>query len=178
MDSLIDGFVLTPSDTVDVINDVANYERKNSVYIHNITTGATVRVMPAAKKLPVGLTLSGTSGTANITINGTAYLATFNSDLATTASDFVTAHATALQARNIQVIQPTGSAVLIFKNVMSNAVSIANASGDLTGTALAKTPITVFVAQGEIFPVPVSRIYASTPTPPAGLVGLYSNVTK
>ena len=42
------------------------------------------------------LTLTGTSGTANIIVNGNTYLATFNTDLPTTASDFVTAYASEL----------------------------------------------------------------------------------
>lgn len=46
----------------------------------------------------IAVTLTGTGGTANIVVDGVEYLATFDTDLTTTASNFVTAHAAALLA--------------------------------------------------------------------------------
>lgn len=168
-----DGFTITPSDTLDVKDDVANYERVESVFLHNPDTAGTVRVMPAGKKVPVGFTFTGTSGTANVTINGTAYLATFNTSLAQTVTDFITSHAKTLKTLNIDISQPSGSAVLIIRGALVGSVSMANVSGNLAGTVLSKTPITIYLTQGAVFPLPVSRVYATTPTPPSGMIGLY-----
>ena len=88
------------------------------------------------------VTLTGTSGTANITINGTAYLATFATDLTTTATNFVTSHAVALNTAG--VIVTSSGAVLTFVAAdpsdlftISDAV---NATGNLAGT-LAVAPL-------------------------------------
>lgn len=166
-----DGFSITASDTLDVVEDVANFDRVESVYLHNPDAGGTVRVMPAGKRVPTGFTLTGTSGTANITVNGVAYLATFSSSLSTTAANFVTTHKKALKALGLDVFNQSGTAVLIFKGAYNP--SIANATGDLAGTALAATPITIYMTQGATFPMPIKRVYATTPTPPTGLIGMY-----
>lgn len=168
-----DGFPITPSDTLDIVEDVANYDRVESVYLHNPSTAGTIRVMPAGKRAPTGFTLTGTSGTANITVNGVAYLVTFSSALATTAANFVATHKKALKALNLDVVNQSGTAVLIFKGATHGNLSIANATGDLSGTALTATPITIYMNQGDSFPMPIKRIYASTPTPPTGLIGMY-----
>lgn len=86
------------------------------------------------------VTLTGTSGTANIDVDGTNYLATFNTDLTTTASDFVTSHATALNTADITVT--SNAAVLTFTAQSTTAFTIAapvNASGDLAGTESSAT---------------------------------------
>ncbi len=168
-----DGFAITASDTVDIKDDVANYTGAEFVYLHNPTaTGGTVRVMPAGKKNISGFTLTGTSGTANITVNGTAYLATFSSTLTVTATNFVSSWGKTLKERGIRV-RSTG-AVLIFEGVNQATLTIANVSGNLSGTALAQTPLTIYVNAGDVFPLAVSRVYATTPTPPAGIIGLLS----
>lgn len=79
------------------------------------------------------ITLSGTSGTANVAINGTNYLATFNTNLTTTGSDFVSTHGAALTALNVTVTADAG--VLTFTNATGNPmnISILNATGDLAG---------------------------------------------
>lgn len=168
-----DGFLITPSDTLNIKDDPNNYRRVESVFLHNIAAGATVRVMPAGKPLPHGFTLTGSSGTANINVNGRDYLATFNSSLPQTASDFVSSHAAALAALGITVTQMVGTALLVFTGVQAANLTITNASGNLNGTTLSRVPLTVFIEQGDVFPLAVSRVYASTPTPPAGLVGLF-----
>ena len=92
------------------------------------------------------VTLTGTSGTMNITIDGTDYLATFATDLTTTAANFVTAHATALLAEGITVT--SAGAVLSFANVNLNSGdtwSFTNASGNLNGSI---TSIDEYVVTG------------------------------
>lgn len=166
-----EGFVVTPSDTLDVQYDVANYEGVKAIVLHNVSAGGTVRVMPAGQSSQPGLTLTGSSGTANITVGGVAYLATFTSSLTTTATNFVASHKRALEAKGI-FVRSTG-AVLVFTGAVGNGVTIANVSGNLSGTVLADTPVTIYITQGGTSEIAVRRVYASTPTPPANLVGYY-----
>lgn len=82
------------------------------------------------------ITLTGTSGTANINVDGTDYLSTFNTDLTTTAADFVTSHSAALDTAGIVVTANAG--VLTFTpkaGGTSFTISITNATGDLAGTS-------------------------------------------
>lgn len=167
-----EGFTITPSDTVNVENDPNNHKRVKSVVIHNVDTGATVRVLPANQNAQPGLTLTGTSGTANITVREVAYLATYSSSLTTTATNFVNTHSAALLAVGVTV--RSAGAVLVFGGVPS--VTVANVSGDLSGTVLAATPVTIYIPQGGTSGIAVKRVYNTTPTPPAGLVGFYPTV--
>jgi len=88
-----------------------------------------------------GLTLTGTSGTANVDVDGVNYLATFNTSLTQTADDFVTTHAAALAAVGVTVTADTG--VLTFSGLTTviDAITITNASGDLAGTLAASVAI-------------------------------------
>lgn len=86
-----DAFIITPSDTVDIVADPNNLKLYKTVFVHNPSAGATVRVLPAD------------GGKDN------------------------------------------------------------------------NTPVTIYIAQGDVFPMAVRRVYNTSPTPPAGLIGL---VTK
>lgn len=92
------------------------------------------------------LTLTGTSGTANINVSGTNYLATFATNLTTTAANFVTAHATALLTAGVTVTSAAG--VLTFKatNAKVASITITNATTDLAGTLAAAVSIAVDAA--------------------------------
>jgi len=81
------------------------------------------------------VTLTGTSGTANIKVGTTNYLATFATDLTTTAANFVTTHAAAiLAAKGLVVTAALG--VLTFVGVAEGfpAITITNATTNLAGT--------------------------------------------
>lgn len=83
------------------------------------------------------ITITGTSGTADITLaGGLTKTATFNTNLDTTASDFVSANAAAYAAVGITIT--SGTATIIFTaataGVSFTAPAIANATGDLAGT--------------------------------------------
>jgi len=89
------------------------------------------------KKRVDTITLKGTKGTATIVCNGVTRTATFATDLATTASNFVSANAAAYLAAGV-VLTSSGPS-LIFKAVTSGAEfisdsSVTNATTDLTGT--------------------------------------------
>lgn len=166
-----DGFAVTPSDTVDIKDDIGNVAGVSSVFLHNVAAGATVRVMPAATRTPNGLTLTGTSGTANVSINGVNYLATFSSSLTVTAAAFVTSHRAALSALNITVT--SNGAQLRFKGANQATLAVANVTGDLAGTVFAPVAVTIYIPQGGTSMIAVRRVYNTAPTPPAGLIGYH-----
>ncbi|MCB1711382.1 MAG: hypothetical protein KDH96_02520 [Candidatus Riesia sp.] len=88
------------------------------------------------------VTLTGTSGTANVVVNGTNYLATFNSSLTTTATDFVTAHGATLSALGITVTANAGVLTFTTASESQPTLSVANVSGDLAGTVGTPAPAT------------------------------------
>lgn len=96
-------------------------------------------------------TLTGTSGTANVTVNGVAYLATFDTDLTTTAANFVTTHAAALLLRGIVVTSSTADVILTSSIAgvdFIGTTAVANVSGNLAGSVAATTPNTAAAALG------------------------------
>ena len=91
------------------------------------------------------LTLTGTSGTANVSVGGTNYLATFATNLDTTGANFITAHgATILTAKGVTVAD-LGSGVLRFTGPTAtiNAITITNATTNLAGTLAASALVLV-----------------------------------
>lgn len=107
--------------------------------------------------------LSGTSGTANINVNGVNYLATFNTSLFQTAVNWVTANQAALNAIGIRVFA-IGSGIngrIRFgaaSNVVLDAITITNVTTDLSGTLINDFTGTALSAQDHII-VP----YVGTP---------------
>jgi hypothetical protein len=89
------------------------------------------------------MSVTGTSGTANVTLNGAVYLATFDTNLTTTAANFVTAHAATILALSGEILVASAVADITFTSGVSGAPltsSIANVSGDLAGTVAVTTP--------------------------------------
>lgn len=86
-------------------------------------------------KLSQALTLTGTSGTANVAIGGVNYLATFATDLSTTRANFVTAHKAAIElATGGTLTGATSVITLVAPRASFQNMSIANATGNLAGT--------------------------------------------
>jgi hypothetical protein len=98
------------------------------------------------------LTLTGTSGTANVTIDGTVYLATFATDLTTTAANFVTAHAAAILSAHGYTVT-SSAADVIFTQTKGNAgdPTIANVSGNLAGSNVATQAATQLIIYAKAF---------------------------
>lgn len=133
----------------------ADYKEYDGFWTRIIEDFASVSI-PAAQRITLSnaavkqvdtTTLTGTAGTANITVNGVAYLATFATDLTTTAANFVTAHAATIAAREHGIVVTSSGATVIFTagvegrpQTISNAV---NASGNLAGTTAATTANTL-----------------------------------
>jgi hypothetical protein len=88
-------------------------------------------------------TITGTSGTANITINGVAYLATFATNLNTTAANFVAAHAATIAARFGRCsVTNSGATVIVEAGIPGLDVTVSapvNATGDLAGSVAPTT---------------------------------------
>lgn len=86
----------------------------------------------------ISITLSGTSGTANINVNGVNYLATFNTSLYQTAVDWVSLNQSTLNALGI-VVFALGSGAdgrIRFgssNEALLNAISITNVTTNLSG---------------------------------------------
>lgn len=91
------------------------------------------------RKKAATVALSGTSGTANINIGGTNYLATFNTTLTQTGTDFVTTHAAnILSQKGVVVTNNTGT--LTFRANVSGVTfvtpTIINVTGNLAGAVV------------------------------------------
>ena len=102
-------------------------------------------------------TIIGTGGTCNIDVNGTLFLATFNTSLAQTAIDFVTTHAAALLAIGV-VVTSSGDDIILTALIPGEpftSLAGVNVSGDLA-TTLANTTANVLFSPPEF--IPVSRI--------------------
>jgi len=80
------------------------------------------------------VTLTGTSGTANVVVGGVNYLATFTTNLTTSANNFVTSHGATLLALGITVTASSGVLTFVALTASFPTISVANVSGDLAGT--------------------------------------------
>jgi len=97
--------------------------------------GLTIVAGAPTGEASANVTLAGTSGTANVNIAGVDYLATFNTDLATTASDFVTAHASAILLASGAVITAVGDDIVVTDNAVGfPAILVEGITGDLDAT--------------------------------------------
>jgi len=83
------------------------------------------------------VTLTGTSGTANVVVGGTNYLATFTTSLTTSAANFVTSHAATLLALGITVTANTGVLTFVAATATFPTITATNVSGDLGATIAA-----------------------------------------
>lgn len=90
------------------------------------------------------ITLTGTSGTANIVIGGTNYLATFATNLTTTANNFVTANGAAITIATGGTVTASNG-VITFKDLTAGfpTITVANVTTNLAGTVGAVTAIPV-----------------------------------
>ena len=85
------------------------------------------------------VTLTGTSGTANITVGGVDYLATFTTSLTTSANNFVTSHSAALLALGITVTANSGALTFVAATETFPTIARTNVSGDLSATIASVT---------------------------------------
>jgi hypothetical protein len=117
----------------------------NNSYVQDITTVLLTPIYPLVNLNSTRtVTLTGTSGTANVAVAGVNYLATFTTNLTTSAANFVTSHAATLLALGYTVT--SNAAVLTFTALTASfpTITITNATGDLAGTlgTVTATPTT------------------------------------
>lgn len=93
----------------------------------------TIALAPSGDS-SIAITLTGTDGTANINVGGVDYLATFNTSLTQTATDFVTTHEAALVLAGYTVSAEAGVITISGATADIEAVTITNATVDLDGT--------------------------------------------
>lgn len=146
------GGVYSPSGTADddyndylgfwprIINafDDSTIAASQKVDLNVVTTYQTTAAVKGKKTS----TLTGTSGTANININGVNYLATFATDLTTTAANFVTAYAAIIAARDGKcVVTSSGAGIIVEAGIpgMNVLVTSTNVSGNLDATEATTT---------------------------------------
>jgi hypothetical protein len=90
------------------------------------------------------VTLTGTSGTANIVVGGVNYLATFATNLTTTANNFVSTHGAAINtATGATVTASNGVITFTDTTVGFPTLSVANVTTNLAGTVGTITAIPV-----------------------------------
>jgi len=117
------------------------FQVDNSV-VQNVTQISLSTEYPASTtNSSRAVTLTGTSGTANIVVGGTNYLATFTSNLTTSAANFVTTHTAALSARGITVTASSGVLTFVAATATFPTITAANVSGDLAATIAAVSAI-------------------------------------
>ena len=118
-----------------IINDFDSAALPAAQYLD--LNSSTYQTTVAVKEVDT-VTLTGTSGTANVNINGVDYLATFDTDLTTTAANFVTAHAATILAREGKlVVTSSGADIIVTAGIAGMAQqdpTVANVSGDLAGS--------------------------------------------
>ena len=129
-----------------------------------ITTDVTAGTIPSAQKILIAntgtarvwaVTLSGTTaGTITLTINGTAYSQAFDTNVATTVTNWHTAHATTIAARHADILKLTVaddlSAKLTFTATHKGASFTAVATSAGTGGTLTVNTNTAAVAQSAM----------------------------
>jgi len=125
-DAADSGFVFTVNNDV-----VQNTTQINLTTEYPSLTGNSSRAV----------TLTGTSGTANIVVGGTNYLATFTTNLTTSANNFVTSHAATLLALGITVTASSGVLTFVAATATFPTITAANVSGDLSATIASVTAI-------------------------------------
>lgn len=119
--------------------------------------GIKVAVVGSVKQVET-ITVTGTSGTANVAVaGGLTKLATWNTSLTQTCADFKTAHAAAYLAVGL-VLTSSGETIILTSVLLGqefDAPTITNVSGDLAGTVAHTTPpasILVFSKRRSLIP--------------------------
>lgn len=117
--NIFDNASLTP--TLDEVTKVA------------MTNGAVAQIET--------ITLTGTSGTADVLAKGLTKLATFNSTLTQTAIDFVAAYAADYLLKDLVITESTGDIILtsLKKGLPFDAPTITNVAPNLAGTVAPTT---------------------------------------
>lgn len=98
------------------------------------------------------IVITGTSGTANINIDGTDYLLTFNTDISTTIDDFLTNHSDTILATHSATVTKTNTETITISYPCELPdITITNASGDLSGTVTSYSHVCQSIYGGDTY---------------------------
>ena len=126
--------------TITLADDTCGNDRLvelNGAYVSTVTIATYAATS-------VDITLTGTSGTANVNLEGIDYLATWDTSLTVTADNFVTAHAAAiLDAHNAVVTAAAGVLTFVTPDDDHTLPTITNATTDLAGTVETPAAVTI-----------------------------------
>lgn len=121
------------------------------------------------------ITLTGTSGTATVTIGGLAKTATFATSLTVTRNNFITANAAAYAAVGITITASGTAGILAVGSTTLATPTVVNATTDLAGTATTPAFITNEVVRSECAASYVTEITSDCVAPQdCGLEERYS----
>lgn len=121
------------------------------------------------------ITLTGTSGTATVTIGGVARTATFATSLTVTRDNFITSHAAAYLSAGITITASGTAGILAVGGATMVIPTIVNATTDLAGTATTPVFITDEVVRGACAASYVTEITSDCVAPlDCGLEEIYS----
>lgn len=155
---------LNPLNNGEIANGLTFFTNSDKV------TGGTTSYDEYTIQFGIEIELSGTSGTANVSVNGTTYLLTFGSNLDTTAANFLTSHETALNADSVRIFNLDADASSPFGNkntrlrfcaseAVNNGIAITNVTGDIAGTISNPFTGTATAANDHILVPYVGRPY-------------------
>lgn len=108
-----------------------------SITSHNAINITSMRHrVPGVVNKVSTITITGTSGTAYISLGAKKLLVTFATDLDTTAANFVALNVT--EMRDSGIVLTSGTATIVFTStkVLFPTPTIANATGDLAGSVV------------------------------------------
>lgn len=107
-------------------------------FYHNKYGGETIPDLETTKDATAvdrvsSITFTGTSGSANVIINGVTYLASFFGSLVATANSFISTHEAAIEADTGGTLSLVGSSVVLTGSLNGDIESVEYNTGDLFG---------------------------------------------
>ena len=136
---------------------LGSFWRGNGLIYNNYVNrlGKTVSILER------NITLTGTSGTCNIILNGVAYLATFNTSLTQTATDFIATNGAVLAGLGYSVTQVGPRLVFRYSRFISAVFSSTNLTGDLSFSfyGVLQAPSDIWYGATSIVSIPVTKTY-------------------
>jgi hypothetical protein len=133
-----------------IFTDQAGWASATTDQVRRLNINTEVLATPAVAEVET-VTLTGSSGTANITVEGKTYLATFTTNLTTTTANFLTSHAATILT-NHDIVVTDNVADLIFTSNTTGVpitTTTANVSGNLAGTTATTTANTLAVLAAD-----------------------------
>jgi hypothetical protein len=107
------------------------------------------------------ITLTGTSGTCNIELNGVGYLTTFNASLTQTATDFITTNGVTLAGLGYSVTQVGPKLIFRFATSNPTTFGVTTLTGNLAFSfyGINQIPSNVWYGATSIVSIPTTKTY-------------------